>query len=137
MGSHHQMSFLGKNGQEADLIANPLKYQMWHHSFNPHTQIPVVLEASLKPSPAMLRSSNVTDFLATNSIPALVQTALAQQEPKEEERIVDDQTRAEDEKLKALANSTGLSIETLRMIKKVEDKVTERKQETKKTIDDD
>lgn len=36
-----------------------------------------------------------------------------------------------------MAKSTGLSIETLRLIKKVEDKVTERKQETKKTMDDD
>jgi hypothetical protein len=25
---------------EAELIADPLKYQMWHHTFDPHTQVP-------------------------------------------------------------------------------------------------
>ena len=45
--------------------------------------------------------------------------------------------RKEDEdKLQTLVKSTGLSIETLRLIKQVENKVNERKEETKKTIDD-
>ena len=26
-----------ENEDEADMIANPVKYQAWHHSFNPHT----------------------------------------------------------------------------------------------------
>ena len=37
--------------------------------------------------------------------------------------------------MQALSRQTGLSMETLRLIKKVEDKVTERKQETTKIID--
>ena len=40
------------------------------------------------------------------------------------------------DKLQALSRQTGLSMETLRLIKKVEDKVTERKQETTKIIDE-
>ena len=33
--------------EESDLIANPLKYQMWHHSFDPHTQVSKIEEAYL------------------------------------------------------------------------------------------
>ena len=84
----------------------------------------------------MIRSSNVSDFLGKNSVPALVQEALAKSKVDdrelniEEERIATEKNRAEEEKLSALAKSTGLSIETLRMIKKVEDKVIEKKKET-------
>jgi hypothetical protein len=61
-----------QSDEEADLIANPLKYQMWHHSFDPHTQVPVLPEACLKPPPSMIRCSNVSDFLGKNSVPSLV-----------------------------------------------------------------
>lgn len=48
---------------EAELIADPLKYQMWHHTFDPHTEVPVVKMTSLPAPPQVSRSQNMTDFL--------------------------------------------------------------------------
>ena len=57
--------------------------------------------------------------------------------PSHEEQIAQksEAELAHEAKLQELSKQTGLTIETLRMIKKVEDKVTEKKQETKKVID--
>ena len=65
---------------------------MWHHSFDPHTQVPQLEEASLKPVPNMIRSPNVNNFLANSSMPALVQSAMAKvkcdEEMKEQEEEI-------------------------------------------------
>ena len=45
--------------------------------------------------------------------------------PEESKESVED--NGQEEKLREMAKKTGLSIETLRMVKKVEDKVTARK----------
>ena len=63
--------------EESDLIANPVRYQMWHHTFDPHTQVPRVKLADLKPPPQMVRSSAIGDFLVRSSMPALVEDAIA------------------------------------------------------------
>ena len=75
--------FMGKSGpihglteEEADLIAHPLTYQMWHHSFDPHTQVPKLEMADLKPPPAMIKSQTVNEVLGKSSMPALVASAL-------------------------------------------------------------
>ena len=79
--------------REAELIAHPLKYKMWHHSFDPHTEVPVLAEASLKAPPATVRSANVNEVLGKSSMPALVQAAMAKaqsdaaRKPTEEEQI--------------------------------------------------
>ena len=46
-----------------DLVSDPLKYQQWHHSFDPHVQIPKVKEADLAPPPKQMKSPNVQTFL--------------------------------------------------------------------------
>ena len=61
-----------KSEQEADLIKNPIKHQMWHHSFDPHSQVPKIELASLNPPPSSVRSSTLNNFLTKSSMPALV-----------------------------------------------------------------
>ena len=86
--------------EESDLIANPVRYQMWHHSFDPHTQVPRVLLADLKPPPQMVRSSAIGDFLVKSSMPALVEDAIA----KAARPDTNNQMNKEDEeKLQALS----------------------------------
>jgi len=88
----------------------------------------------------MIRSSNVSDFLGKNSVPALVQDALAKSKlddselNKEEERIAIDKNCAEEEKLSALAKSTGLSIETLKIIQAKQNAIKEQREHLDKTI---
>ena len=67
-------------------------------------------------------------------MPTLVQDALANAAAPDKKQT-DGIKQEEADKLQALSRQTGLSIETLRLIKKVEDKVTERKQETTMLID--
>ena len=76
--------------EEADLIAYPLKYQMWHHTFKPHEQVPQIELASLAPPPTMVRSSTVNDFLHKTSLPSLMQTAMNKIDEAAEEEIKQD-----------------------------------------------
>ena len=90
----------------------------------------------------MVRSTNLNDFLGKHSVPALVQDALAKSKIDQEmqvsgeEQISKEAAAAVDESLIALSKQTGLSLETLRMIKKVEDKVTEKKEATQKSVNE-
>ena len=68
---------MASSEQEAEVIADPLKYKMWHHSFDVHKEVLPIEEASLKAPPATVRSSNVNEMLGKSSMPALVQAAMA------------------------------------------------------------
>ena len=63
---------------EVKLIADPIKYQMWHHSFDPNKDVPEVSKAELKAPPQVMRGPTISEFLAkTSSITAsIVQDAL-------------------------------------------------------------
>lgn len=50
---------------------------MWHHSFDPHTQVAKIEEASLNPPPTMVRSSTTNEFLTNSSMPTIVKNAIA------------------------------------------------------------
>ena len=36
---------------------------MWHHSFNPHSDVPEIPEADLKPVPLINQSESVSEYL--------------------------------------------------------------------------
>ena len=100
--------------------------------------------AELEAPPSTIRSQKVNEFLGKTSMPALVQNALAKAQA---DQVMRDTTALDEEeqisapdketelKLQQLSRQTGLSIDTLRMIKKVETKVVEHKLEAKRTID--
>ena len=115
---------------EAELIADPLKYQMWHHTFDPHTEVPRVKPAQLTSPPQISKSVNMNEFInkAGGSTTSIVKGALeetknqAKQDSNQEESAEDKETRL---KLEAMSKETGISIETLKVIKQVENKVSQ------------
>lgn len=109
------MSFLTAHDIEMDLDFDPFKEQMWHHKFDPHSVEPIPLAELKQEGVKQVKSESVQDFLNKSSIQSkLVQQAL--------ERSVIQERKEQDEdkdlvKLKALSAKTGLSIDTLRLLK--------------------
>lgn len=70
--------FMAKNKSADSIeIGDPIKAQMWHHSFNPHKEVAEVPMASLKAQPQSMRSESVRSFLnKTNIQRSLVKSAL-------------------------------------------------------------
>ena len=94
---------------------------MWHSSFDPHTEVPQLLEAELKVPKPTFKSQNISQFLDKYAdqnqmaVAALEVSRLA--EPAKIETAEDLEKAA---KLESLSKQTGISVETLKQIKAVE-----------------
>eukprot|EP00347_Sterkiella_histriomuscorum_P020493 403337591 len=123
----HYDQFIQKLKQQQNLSSqefldfDPYKEQMWHHSFDPHTVEPIPMTDIAHDMKNYKRSETVLDFLNKSNIQqSLVQQAL------EKSVIINKQTQSSSQQqpddkellqLTALSQKTGLSIETLRLIK--------------------
>lgn len=105
-----------------DIFYDPIKIQMWHHKFDPHSNpmITDIPQGSLSAQPQYLvthRSTSVKDFLKTSNMKqTLIQDALRQvSENKKEEPT---RTESEISKLEEMSAKYGISISTLKLVQK-------------------
>ncbi len=50
-------------GPQSEILRDPVKYQMWHSSFDPHTEVPQLPEAELKVPKQTFKSQDISQFL--------------------------------------------------------------------------
>lgn len=106
-------------------MIDPSATSMWHHLFDPNTQIPPVPLADLKPISKLLsnfqRNESVKDFITKSNVgKSIIKEALEKSSAKttNEEKAVEEENNKEDEQaLIALSQKTGLSLQTLKLIK--------------------
>lgn len=117
-----------------DIFFDPIKNQMWHHKFDPHSQVQTLPEATLKPQPQSLmthRSQSVKDFLnQTNVKQSLIREALQRVSDKEDEC----KAKEEISKLEEMQAKYGISTQTLKLIQKKQQAQTKSMDVTRELI---
>lgn len=97
--------------------------RMWHHKFDPHS-VPAIEPAELKPqsskSGAFHRSESVKDFIDRTKL----------------DRVMDKRARSPEDSnaLAQMSAKTGLSLDTLRLIKQKQDAVQSAKEALKDSM---
>lgn len=136
--SHHDLYISqeeSKNANDDNLeyFKDSFTVKMWHHKFDPHS-VPDVEPADLKPQLAKTgsyqRSESVKDFIDRNKLENLIQ----QKKPTGQirsptiARVVLIQKSEEDTQILAsMSAKTGISVETLRLIKQKSDALKQAK----------
>ena len=104
---HHER-FLEENKISESVFNDPFQLKMWHHKFDLHS-VPPIEPAPIRPQPVKTgsfhRSESVKDFIDRTKLDAKVIDKRAQSPV------------ADDASLAKMSSKTGLSIETLRLIK--------------------
>jgi hypothetical protein len=99
---------------------DPLATKMWHHKFDPHV-VPGVPLADLKPQVSRpQRSESVKEFLNRSKLSNLIEPTT---NIKPVDKSVEPRNAPDDSKLQEYSKKTGLSIETLKLIKIKQDSI--------------